>query len=236
MTVPSSGALRRIRQYPPLLLVRQIIDMLWPVFTGLIQHLGRVSHLKSTATAGEGMIRLSVEVPGMARPGIGDSVAVNGCCLTVASEPQESEGHVRVDFDVIPRTLELTALGALQPGRPVNVEPALRVGDQLGGHLVQGHVDGVGTVMSVTKAGDEVRIWVRVPGELSSFLVERGSVTVDGVSLTVTAVEGDRFCIALIPVTRRDTTLGQLVEGMTVNIECDMIARVVARLLEARGL
>lgn len=233
---PSDGAPQRIRQYPPSLLVRQIIDMLDIVFTGLIQHQGRVSHLESTGEAGEAVVRLSVEVPEMECPAVGDSVAINGCCLTVACEPHASDGAVRVDFDVVPRTLELTSLGRLSPGQVVNVEPALRVGDQLGGHLVQGHVDGVATVEEVEQSGDDVRVWCRVPAELSAFLVERGSITVDGVSLTVTAVEDDRFCIALIPVTRRDTTLGGIEPGMPVNIECDMIARVVARLLEARGL
>ena len=169
-------------------------------------------------------------------PAPGDSVAVNGCCLTVACEPTAAEGVVRLGFDVVARTLELTTLSGLEVGGQVNIESALRVGDQLGGHMVQGHVDGVGIVESVDQVEDDVRVWCRVPSELSQLLTERGSITVDGVSLTITSVEEDRFCIALIPVTRRETTLGSLEPGMSVNIECDMIARVVARLLEARGI
>lgn len=213
-------------------MVRQILDILAGMFTGLIQHQGRVSCLEPLETA----LRLTIEVGGMDVPAPGDSVAVNGCCLTVASEPTSSDGVVQLEFDVVPRTLELTTLGGFEVGRDVNVEPALRVGDQLGGHLVQGHVDGVAVVESIEETGNDVRVWCRVPAELAAFLVERGSITIDGVSLTITSVDRERFCVALIPVTRRDTTLGSLAEGVHVNIECDMIARVVARQLEARGL
>jgi len=209
------------------------------MFTGLIQHLGCIQHLAPLQAApnasGEaGGISMAIEAPGMDLPAKGDSIAVNGCCLSVSSDPVKGDGTVRVEFDVIPRTLELTTLGSVQVGDAVNLELALRAGDHLGGHMVQGHVDGVGVIDSVTRAGDDVRVWCRLPGELAMLVVERGSITIDGVSLTVTETEQDRFCVALIPVTLQDTTLGRLEPGSGVNIECDMLARLVAKMLESR--
>jgi riboflavin synthase alpha subunit len=209
------------------------------MFTGLIQHLGCIKDLPPLQAApgasGEARgISLVVEASGMDLPAMGDSVAVNGCCLTVSAAPVEGVGSVRLDFDVVPRTLELTTLGGLQLGDEVNLEPALRVGDHLGGHMVQGHVDGVGVIDSVTRDGDDVRVWCRLPGELAALVVERGSITIDGVSLTVTEAHQDRFCVALIPVTLQETTLGRLEPGSSVNIECDMLARLVAKMLESR--
>ncbi|MDG1898764.1 MAG: riboflavin synthase [Phycisphaerales bacterium] len=209
------------------------------MFTGLIQHLGRIEDLTPRrggpeASSEAEAISLAVRAVGMDQPAVGDSVAVNGCCLTVASEPEVDGGAILVRFDVIPRTLELTMLGELEVGSAVNLEPALRVGDQLGGHIVQGHVDGVAIVDSVSRDGDDVRIWCRLPEPLRPLVVDRGSITVNGVSLTVTETDGERFCIALIPVTLEDTTLGSLAVGDRVNIECDMLARVVARMLESR--
>ena len=209
------------------------------MFTGLIQHLGCIKDLTRLQAApgasGEARgISLAVEAPGMDLPAMGDSVAVNGCCLTISAAPVEEAGMVRIEFDVVPRTLELTTLGGLQVGDEINLESALRVGDHLGGHMVQGHVDGVGIIDSVTRDEGDVRVWCRLPGELAALVVERGSITVDGVSLTVTEVDQDRFCVALIPVTLQETTLGSLEPGSSVNIECDMLARLVARAIESR--
>lgn len=177
-----------------------------------------------------------VDAPGWShRPVEGDSISINGCCLTVCLPPQEHEGGVTMTFDVIPRTLEMTTLGSLAEGGEVNLESALRAGDPIGGHYVQGHVDGVGSIDSLEESGDDRRVWITPPAELGSLVQPRGSIAVDGVSLTVAETSGDRFSVALIPVTLRETTLGQLEPGCKVNLECDMLARAVARVLEHRG-
>jgi riboflavin synthase len=159
---------------------------------------------------------------------VGDSVAVSGVCLTVVSREAGA-----LAFDVVPETLARTALARLEPGGSVNVEPSLRVGDQLGGHVVQGHVDAVGRVRSVSAEGDGRRVWIDSP-ETVRYCVEKGSIAVDGVSLTVAALDGDGFEVALIPHTLAATTLGGLEAGDEVNLEADALARIVERLLEAR--
>ena len=197
------------------------------MFTGIVEELGEVvsvEHLDGTA-------RITVRGPQVtsdARPG--DSIAVNGTCLTVT-------GLSGGDFtaDVMAETLRRTGLGGLAPGSPVNLERSLRVGDRLGGHLVQGHVDGVGTVTSrVTgERWDVVRI--AVPPGLARYLVEKGSVAVDGVSLTVSALGGMEepawFEVSLIPATLAATTLGRLQQGASVNLEADVIGKYVERML-----
>jgi len=137
-------------------------------------------------------------------------------------------------FDVVPETLARTGLGALQPGDAVNLEPALRVGDPLGGHVVQGHVDAVGRVRSLAREGDSRRIWVDVPESVVRYCLEKGSIAVDGVSLTVAALDDDGVEVALIPHTLEVTTLGGLEPGDEVNLEVDVLAKVVERLLAAR--
>jgi riboflavin synthase len=181
------------------------------VFTGLVREVGSVD-------AWEGG-RLVVACSTDASPG--DSVALDGVCLTVvAAEPG------RLAFDVVPETLD-----RVKPfGRRVNVEPALRAGEPLGGHYVQGHVDGVGTVTRVAPQGDGRRLAVAAPG-LERYLVEKGSITVDGVSLTVAALAEDGFEVALIPHTLAGTTLGELVPGDQVNLEADVLAKYVEKLL-----
>jgi riboflavin synthase alpha subunit len=156
-------------------------------------------------------------------------VSVAGVCLTVVES-----GAGRLVFDVVPETLSRTALGSLEPGGAVNLEPSLRVGDQLGGHVVQGHVDGVGRVRSVTSEGDSRRVWFDAPGPVVRYCLEKGSVAVDGVSLTVAAVDDDGFEVALIPHTLEATTLGRLGTGDEVNLEADVLGKVVERLLAAR--
>jgi riboflavin synthase len=156
---------------------------------------------------------------------VGDSVAVGGVCLTVVSV-----AGGRLAFDAVPETLSRTSLGGLRPGAPVNVEPALRAGEPLGGHYVQGHVDGVGSVVSLEPEGEGARLTLSAP-ELVRYCVEKGSLAVDGVSLTVAAVDDDGVDIALVPHTLEATTLGRLAPGDSVNLEVDIIAKYVEKLL-----
>jgi riboflavin synthase alpha subunit len=182
------------------------------VFTGIVQERGRVASFEDG--------RLVVESSVTAR--IGDSVSVDGVCLTVV----ESENG-RLAFDVMQETVSRT-----KPfGEEVNLEPGLRAGDPLGGHYVQGHVDGVGTVRSVEAEGDGKRIWVDVDSSLLRYLVEKGSITIEGVSLTVARLDERGFEVALVQHTLEVTTLGRLQAGDRVNIETDVLAKYVERLL-----
>jgi riboflavin synthase len=185
------------------------------MFTGIVRELGTV-----VSVEGEESVRLEVEAPETAGGvGIGDSVAVSGVCLTVVA----IDG-ARLAFDAVPETLSRTSLGSLAVGSLVNMEPALRAGDPLGGHYVQGHVDGVGTVVSVEPEAAGARIAIAAP-ELVRYCVEKGSVTVEGVSLTVASVDEDGFEVALIPHTLEATTLGKLEPGDSVNLEADVLAK-----------
>jgi riboflavin synthase alpha subunit len=190
------------------------------VFTGIVRSQGRVASLDG----GDAGVRLVVEVDVDAA--LGDSVAINGVCLTVV----ENSGG-RVAFDAVPETLRRTSLGRLREGGPVNVEPALRAGEPLGGHYVQGHVDGVGRVRAIDAEGDGARLWVDAPPEVLRYCVEKGSVTVEGVSLTVAEVDDAGIAIALVPHTLEVTTLGALAPGDEVNLEADVLAKYVERLL-----
>jgi riboflavin synthase len=186
------------------------------VFTGIVRELGRV-------VAFDGA-RLLVEAP-QTSAGVGDSIAVDGVCLTVV----EHDGD-RFAFDVVAETLSRTTLGALRAGKPVNVEPALRAGDPLGGHIVQGHVDGLGRVRSVSPQP----VWVDAPPDVLRYCVEKGSITVDGVSLTVAALDDAGFAVALVPHTLAATTLGAAKPGDAVNLEVDVLAKYVERLTMGR--
>jgi riboflavin synthase len=192
------------------------------MFTGIVREIG-------TADAFDGS-RLVVAGPETAvGVAVGDSVSVAGVCLTVV---EVAEG--RLAFDVVPETLARTALAGLGPGDPVNLEPALRVGDPLGGHVVQGHVDAVGRVRSLEPEEGSRRVWVDAPESVVRYCLEKGSIAVDGVSLTVAALDDDGFEVALIPHTLEVTTLGRLEAGDQVNLETDVLAKVVERLLAAR--
>jgi riboflavin synthase len=192
------------------------------MFTGIVREIG-------TADAFDGS-RLVVAGPETAAGvAVGDSVSVAGVCLTVV---EVAEG--RLAFDVVPETLARTALAGLGPGDPVNLEPALRVGDPLGGHVVQGHVDAVGRVRSLEPEEGSRRVWVDAPESVVRYCLEKGSIAVDGVSLTVAALDDDGFEVALIPHTLEVTTLGRLEAGDQVNLETDVLAKVVERLLAAR--
>ena len=193
------------------------------MFTGIVREVGRVAGVEGGA---EG-VRLRIAAPGTApATGIGDSVAIDGICLTAES----IDGDV-ISFHAVPETLRRTSLGRLSAGDTVNVEPALRAGEPLGGHIVQGHVDGVGRVQSVEAEGEGLRVVVEAGPELLRYCVEKGSITVEGVSLTVAELHDDAFGVALIPHTLEATTLGALEPGETVNLEADVLAKYVEKLL-----
>jgi riboflavin synthase len=190
-----------------------------PVFTGLVREVG-------TVVAMDGG-RLVLEAPETARGAhLGDSVAVDGVCLTVVACEDTT-----LSFDAVPETLARTSLGTLDRGSRVNLEPALRAGDPLGGHMVQGHVDGVGAVRSVADEGDGRRVWFDTPDELLRYVVEKGSIAVDGTSLTVADTDAGGFAVALIPHTLGVTTLGELEPAQPVNLEVDVLAKYVEKLL-----
>jgi riboflavin synthase len=195
------------------------------MFTGIIEELGVVEALEDQGDA----VRLTVSGPLVTSDAaLGDSIAVNGVCLTVA----EQQGGT-FTADVMSETLARTSLGSLSAGSPVNLERAMTVDKRLGGHIVQGHVDGTGTVVSRTPSQHWEVVEIALDGSLAPYLVEKGSVTVDGISLTVVAVDDEAatFTVSLIPETLSRTTLGTRRPGDTVNLEVDVIAKYVERLL-----
>jgi len=208
------------------------------VFTGLVQHLGSVARVEPS---GSGRTLVIDMRDWSYRPVPGESIAVNGCCLTVAAEPASDQGHDRrqARFDVVSQTLKVTTLGKLAAGDQVNLEHAATPTTLLGGHMVQGHVDGVGTVQRVQRdpADYRLRIVPPHPREAMRMIVERGSIALNGVSLTIASVADEKdpsaawFEVALIPTTLALTNLGLLGEGDAVNIEYDCIARMVANWL-----
>src|SRR3954447_7404921 len=201
------------------------------MFTGLIVERGTL--IQDPSPSGQGGVRLTISLsPDLAaRLAIGDSLAVSGVCLTIT---EKSESRVAVELS--PETLSRTTLGELRRDDPVNLEPALRMGDALGGHWVQGHVDGTARVVDRRDLTDHRVLAFSIPEDLAPFLVEKGSITVDGVSLTVSALRSGRFEVALIPHTLEVTTLSQLVPGDSVNLEMDVLGKYVHRILAARGL
>ena len=198
------------------------------MFTGIVRELGTVTAVAAGPEGGG--LRLELDAPGTsAAAALGDSVAIDGCCLTVVANATG-----RLAFDAVPETLARTTLGRLVAGDRVNLEPALRAGEPVGGHYVQGHVDGLGTVGSLEPEGEGSRLTVEAPAELFRYCVEKGSIAVHGVSLTIAALEPDGFAVALVPHTLAATTLGTLAPGAPVNLEVDVLAKYVERLLEAR--
>ena len=195
------------------------------MFTGIVQDIGRV--LARESRAGDVRLAIGCERLDLSAARVGDSVCVQGCCLTVI----ELDGGTFA-ADISRETLALTTLGELVPGAAVNLEPALRAGDPLGGHLVSGHIDGVARVIDMESDARSQRLMIEAPAGLARYLAPKGSVTVDGVSLTINSVAQASFGVNIIPHTQTATTLGQLAVGARVNIEVDQIARYVARLLE----
>ncbi|MBX5469237.1 MAG: riboflavin synthase [Thermoleophilaceae bacterium] len=191
------------------------------MFTGLVQGTGSV---RSASRSGAGA-RIEIATPLAAELSVGDSIAVNGVCLT-AVEVRED----RFAADVMAETLRRSSLGPLAPGDPVNLELPLRAGDRLGGHIVQGHVDGSGTVASVTQEGIARLVRIACPERLLRYMVEKGSVAVDGVSLTIAAIDDESFTVSLIPETVERTTLGLAEPGSLVNVEVDVLAKYVEKL------
>jgi riboflavin synthase len=197
------------------------------MFTGIVQAVGRIA----TAQAMSDGLKLTLDAGtlDLSDLGVGDSVAVSGCCLTIVAIDR-----TKLSFDVSAETLRCTA--RLDHPGPVNLEKALRLSDRLGGHLMAGHVDGVGIVTRFERAasdGENVELEIEAPADLARFIAGKGSIAVDGVSLTINAVAGRRFAVNLIPHTLVVTTLGSLASGARVNLEVDMIARYVARLHDA---
>jgi riboflavin synthase len=192
------------------------------MFTGLIEATGEVT-ARTPTTGGQ---RLSVRSPLAADLTLGDSVAVNGVCLTVV------QTGAAFHADVGPETLRVTTLGALESGALVNLERPLRGDGRMGGHFVQGHVDAIGRIENLRPASDFLWLTVSFPRELARFLVLKGSIAVDGISLTVAGLSGDRFDVQLVPFTMAHTNLKQARIGDSVNLECDMIGKYVARAAE----
>lgn len=197
------------------------------MFTGIVKHVGRLERLEPS----ESGQRLRVDCAAAAeRLAVDDSISVAGVCLTVTR--RDAAGF---ELDVVPETLSRTTLGMARPGNMVNLEPAATLETALGGHLVQGHVDGTSELVARTAVGDGARLTFRLPLELRRYIVAKGFIAIDGVSLTVATVDHDHFEVALIPHTARQTTLGVLDVGANVNIEVDVIAKYVERLLQESG-
>ena len=196
------------------------------MFTGLVEEVGRVRSLRTAGEGGDAHLGISADVV-LGGTRVGDSILVNGACLTV--DEIDADGLV---FYTMPETLRRTALGGLTEGSPVNLERAMAAGGRLGGHIVQGHVDGVGEVLDVRPEGD-AEIWTfAAPEPVLRYAVEKGSVSIDGISLTVVSVERDRFTVSILPHTRSHTNLGELGVGSHVNLEADVVGKYVERLMQ----
>jgi len=197
------------------------------MFSGIVEALGHVVELRPEPPG----CRLIVREPKVAvETAVADSISVNGCCLTVVETDDQT-----MAFDAGPETLSRTNLGDLKPGSPVNLERALAIGDRLGGHFVSGHIDGTGRLLERHDMGEWSDFFFSVPRELAVQMASKGSIAVDGVSLTIVQCEPDRFSVALIPFTLEVTTLGSLKVGDRVNLETDILAKYVQRLAEAEN-
>lgn len=195
------------------------------MFTGLVEARGRV---RSIEFHGD-QARLSVELPFAGELADGESVAVNGCCLTVTSHDGET-----ACFDVLKQTLNVTSLGELGEGSLVNLERAMAAGDRFGGHFVQGHVDATGEILDLSKHGQDHRLEISLPAEIQILCVDKGSLAVDGISLTIAELKDESAVFWIIPHTMEQTRLSDAAVGQKVNLEADMLAKHVARLMEGR--
>jgi riboflavin synthase len=196
------------------------------MFSGIVADMGTVEACERTMEAASLTIEAS---PAYGDVAIGESIAVNGVCLTVVSHRGQT-----FTLDVSPETLRATNLGELQPGERVNLERSLRLNDRIGGHLVSGHVDGVGMITDKRPEANAWHLDVQAPKELMRYIVAKGSIALDGISLTVVACRSDGFQVTIIPHTAAVTTIGQKALGATVNLECDMLGKYVERALQAR--
>jgi riboflavin synthase len=194
------------------------------MFTGIVRELGRVVDADGGA---DGVTLLISARETAATTAVGDSIAIDGVCLTAEAVDGET-----MRFHAVLETLSRTTLGRVVAGDAVNIEPALRAGEPLGGHIVQGHVDGLGTLRSFEREGDGARVTIAAPTDVLRYCVEKGSITVDGVSLTVAVLGRDSFAVALVPHTLSATTLGALEPGAAVNLEVDVLAKYVERLVQ----
>jgi len=196
------------------------------MFTGLVREVGEVGWLRRTDQA----VQLLIQAPRIAaRIRTGESVAVNGCCLTVTAHRDK-----QLMFDLLQESLDRTNLGGLRPGSPVNLERALRVDSRLGGHFVQGHVDCTAAVLAIEEKGPDLRLDIALPADFARYAAFKGSVAVNGVSLTIAALEENQFTIWVIPHTLENTNLGDLEVGDLVNLEFDILAKYSERLLAGR--
>lgn len=197
------------------------------MFTGIVEAVGTLAEVKPMA----GGYRVRIETALATELNLGDSLAVNGVCLTIIL----SDGG-EVHADVGPETVRVTTLGALQRGQGVNLERAMRLDGRLGGHLVQGHVDGIGAIDDIRHEADCHWMTITYPPALAAYFIRKGSITVDGVSLTVAGLGNRQFDVQVVPFSWRHTTLGRARTGDKVNLECDMIGKYVMRALELAGL
>ena len=196
------------------------------MFTGLIQDMGKIQRLERRG----GGVRLTISTQlNLSAAKIGDSISVDGACLTIIQLAGTS-----FTVEVSPETLQRTTLSSVREGQLVNLEGAMRMSDPLGGHLVSGHVDGMGEIVEVTSEGNSLRYRFRVPREISRYLIEKGSVAVDGISLTVAVCQDREFSVAVIPHTAQTTTLGKKKAGERVNVENDMIGKYVEKFVRQR--
>ncbi|MFA7323937.1 MAG: riboflavin synthase [Candidatus Nanopelagicales bacterium] len=196
------------------------------MFTGIVEERGQIVSVTPLGDSARLVIRAAIA---LSDAQLGDSIAVNGVCLTVAERDSDT-----FTADVMAETLARTSLGSAKPGSDVNLERAMPANGRLGGHLVQGHVDGTGHIAAIAPAEHWTVVRIAIPEHLSRYIAEKGSITIDGVSLTVVSVDDSSFAVSLIPTTLRDTTLGEREVGDIVNLEIDVIAKYVERLLEAR--
>ena len=198
------------------------------MFSGIVEDIGAVRALEKKDKGA--LLRVGVQKIDAGELILGESVAVNGVCLTVVSA-----GDGGFSVDASHETLSKTNLSGLRTGSGVNLERSLRVGDRMGGHIVTGHVDGVGIVQSITPVGESRVFSFSIPDSLAKYVVEKGSVAVDGVSLTVNSVKGTEFSVTIIPYTLRETTFSEFCQGREVNIECDIIGKYVEKMLSGEN-
>ena len=198
------------------------------MFTGIVHEMGRVDQIAATPAGARLRVAAAVSA---ADCRVGDSVSIDGCCLTAVEV-----GDGWIAFEAVAETLRRTTLGDLAPGDEVNIEAAMRLGDRMGGHWVQGHVDGVGEVTTVVPDGDGVLVTFSAPHDVLRYTIEKGSICVSGVSLTVAALDDETITVALIPHTRSVTTLGRVVAGARVNLEADLLGKYVEKLVGRAAL